>query len=154
MKKNDSAPVLVAEDEQTDAHILRLAFQRAGVARSLVHVTDGKEAVDYLCGNAPYSDRTVHPLPGLLLLDLKMPRMTGFDVLAWLASRPDFKHLPAIVFSSSSAEQDISKARRLGARDYFIKPHSISDYVKIVQTICTRWLSSSPDVSSPKNLSP
>src|SRR5688572_7974521 len=107
MKNNDSSPVLVAEDEQSDAHILSLAFQRAGIRRPLVFVTDGKEAVDYLCGNPPYTDRTVHPLPGLLLVDLKMPRMTGFDVLAWLASRPDFKHLPAIVFSSSSAAQDV-----------------------------------------------
>ena len=100
MKKHDSPPVLVAEDEQSDAHILRLAFQRAGIPRSLVVVTDGQEAIDYLCGNPPYTDRSAHPLPGLLLVDLKMPRMTGFDVLAWLASRPDFQHLPAIVFSS------------------------------------------------------
>jgi CheY-like chemotaxis protein len=77
-----------------------------------------------------------------------MPRMTGFDVLAWLASRPDFKHLPAIVFSSSSEEQDISRARQMGACDYLIKPHSISDYVKIVQTIHRRWLSTTPHVSS------
>lgn len=140
MKDSDSPPVLVAEDEPTDALILRVAFEQAGIPRSLVVVRDGEEAVNYLCGNPPYTDRSVHPLPALILLDLKMPRMTGFDVLAWLASRPDFKHLPAIVFSSSSEEQDVSRARQMGARDYFIKPHSISDYVKIVHTIHTRWL--------------
>ena len=140
MKDSDSPPVLVAEDEPTDALILRIAFEQAGIPRSLVVVRDGEEAVNYLCGNPPYTDRSVHPLPALILLDLKMPRMTGFDVLAWLASRPDFKHLPAIVFSSSSEEQDVLRARQMGARDYFIKPHSISDYVKIVHTIHARWL--------------
>ena len=152
--KSDSPPVLVAEDEPTDALILRIAFEQAGIPRSLVAVSDGKEAVDYLCGNPPYTDRSVHPLPALLLLDLKMPRMTGFDVLAWLASRPDFKDLPAIVFSSSSEEQDVSRARRMGARDYFIKPISLLDYVKIIQTINTRWLATTPDLLSPTRPSP
>jgi len=148
MKESHSPAVLVAEDEPTDALILRMAFEQARIPLSLVVVRDGEEAVDYLCGNPPYTDRSVHPIPALLLLDLKMPRMTGFDVLAWLASRPDFKHLPAVVFSSSSEEQDVSRARQMGARDYLIKPNSISDYVKIVQTINTRWLSTTPDVSS------
>jgi CheY-like chemotaxis protein len=148
MKESHSPSVLVAEDEPTDALILRIAFEQAGIPLSLVVVGDGEEAVNYLCGNPPYTDRSVHPIPVLILLDLKMPRMTGFDVLAWLASRPDFKHVPAIIFSSSSEEQDVSRARQMGARDYFIKPHSISDYVKIVQTIRSRWLSTTPDVSS------
>jgi CheY-like chemotaxis protein len=148
MKESHSPSVLVAEDEPTDALILRIAFEQAGIPLSLVVVGDGEEAVNYLCGNPPYTDRSVHPIPVLILLDLKMPRMTGFDVLAWLASRPDFKHVPAIIFSSSSEEQDVSRARQIGARDYFIKPPSISDYVKIVQTIRTRWLSTTPDASS------
>jgi CheY-like chemotaxis protein len=148
MKETDSPAVLVAEDEATDAIIFRIAFEKAGIPRALVVVRDGEEAINYLCGNPPYTDRSVHPLPALLLLDLKMPRMTGFDVLAWLASRPDFKHLPAIVFSSSADDEDVSRARQMGARDYFIKPNSISDYVKIVQTINTLWLSTTLDVSS------
>jgi CheY-like chemotaxis protein len=73
--------VLAAEDEETDAFILRLAFEKAEVANPLIVVPDGQVAVDYLRGAPPYQDRTVHPLPGLLTLDLKMPRMNGFDVL-------------------------------------------------------------------------
>ena len=138
--KNENPPVLLAEDEETDAFILRMAFENAGIVHPLVVLRDGQEAVDYLCGNAPYTDRSVHPLPALLLLDLKMPRMDGFGVLAWLASRQDFKDLPAVVFSSSANDQDISKARQMGARDYFVKPHSLSDYAKIVQMIHSRWL--------------
>jgi CheY-like chemotaxis protein len=133
-------PVLVAEDDENDVFILRIAFEQAGVARSLVAVKDGQEAVDYLCGTPPYTDRFAYPLPALLILDLKMPRMSGFDVLAWLASRPDFKNLPAVVFSSSACDQDISRARQLGARDYFVKPHLIADWVKVVDTIDKLWL--------------
>src|SRR6185436_11022245 len=96
------APVLVAEDEETDAMLLRWAFEKAGVAQPLVVARDGKEAVDYLEGEGDCADRVRHPFPCLLILDLKMPRMDGFDVLAWLGERPRFNHLPPIVLSSSA----------------------------------------------------
>jgi CheY-like chemotaxis protein len=80
-------PVLVAEDEESDAVILRLAFQKAHVPHPLVIVHDGQEAVDYLLGKGHYADRILHPIPALILLDLKMPRMSGFDVLAWLQTQ-------------------------------------------------------------------
>lgn len=79
-------------------------------------------------------------MPVLLLLDLKMPRLNGFDVLSWLASHSDFQDLPAIVLSSSWHDQDVLKARQLGARDYFIKPLQLSEYVKIIQGLKARWL--------------
>jgi CheY-like chemotaxis protein len=132
--------VLAAEDEETDAFILRLAFQKAKINNPLIVVRDGAEAVNYLSGSAPYANRATHPLPSLVLLDLKMPRMSGFDVLAWLATRPDLKDLPAIVLSSSSDDSDILKARQMGARDYFVKPNDLSRFVKIIQTLSTRWL--------------
>jgi len=141
--KTECSPVLLAEDEETDALILRMAFEKAGIARTLVVVSDGQEAVDYLCGNGPYKDRSAHPLPALLVLDLKMPRMNGFDVLAWLASRPEFKDLPAVVLSSSADSHDLARARQLGACDYFVKPHAVSDYVKVAEMIHARWLARS-----------
>lgn len=136
--KTNLAPVLAAEDEESDALILRLAFQRAGVPHPLVIVGDGQEAVDYLTGSPPYTDRTIHPLPGLLLLDLKMPRMNGFEVLAWMGPRPEFKDLPAIVLSSSANDADILMARQMGARDYVVKPHALPDYVKLIQGLLAR----------------
>lgn len=136
--------VLSAEDEESDAFILRLAFQRASIKNRLVIVCDGAEAVNYLSGNGQYADRATHPLPSLLLLDLKMPRMSGFDVLAWLAVRPEFKNLPAVVLSSSSDETDMLKARQMGACDYFVKPHELSQFVKIIQSLRSRWLGSEP----------
>ena len=133
-------PVLAAEDEETDAFILRLAFQRAGLPNPLVVVSDGEEAVAYLRGTPPYDDRAACPLPALLLLDLKMPRMSGFDVLAWLQGEPQFKDLPAVILSSSSDESDINKAYDMGARDYLIKPHAISELLQLVQQLRARWL--------------
>ena len=133
-------PVLVAEDEESDALILRRVFAMAKVPNPLIIVRDGQEAVDYLSGTAPYDNRSIHPLPGLLLLDLKMPRMTGFDVLGWLAIRPEYAGLPAVVLSSSSLDSDQVLARRLGAREYFIKPQDLSEFVKLVQRIQAHWL--------------
>jgi CheY-like chemotaxis protein len=140
-------PVLSAEDEESDAIILRLAFVKAKLPHPLVIVSDGQGAINYLSGNGHYADRSIHPLPALILLDLKMPRMNGFDVLIWLAARPEFKDLPSVMLSSSSDESDIKKARQLGARDYFIKPHGLSELVKIAQQIEKSWLT--PPLPSP-----
>jgi CheY-like chemotaxis protein len=124
-------PILAAEDEESDRMILKLAFQGAKLPRPLVIVRDGQEAVDYLGGKGRFADRSAHPLPALVVLDLKMPRMNGFDVLAWLANQPEFKELPAVVLSSSSDESDIRKARQVGAREYFVKPHNLEELIKI-----------------------
>ena len=103
----DLRPVLAAEDEESDAMILRLAFQRAQLPCPLVIVRDGQEVVDYLIGNGVYADRRIHPLPASIVLDLKMPRMDGFDVLTWLAMQPDFREIPTVVLSSSPDPSDI-----------------------------------------------
>jgi CheY-like chemotaxis protein len=136
-------PILAAEDETSDVVILELAFQKAKLDYPLVMVSDGQEAVDYLSGNGRYADRSAHPLPALLVLDLKMPRMNGFDVLAWLMMQPEFKELPAVVLSSSADECDIKKAQQLGAREYFVKPHGFDELIKIAHQIQARWLSPS-----------
>jgi len=133
-------PVLAAEDESTDRYILQLAWEDAHIATPLILVKDGEEAVDYLRGAGPYQDRAAYPLPRLITLDLKMPRMNGFNVLEWLGTHPEFKKIPAIVISSSSDNADIQEAKNLGARDYFVKPHRLDDFVAIVRSIQERWL--------------
>jgi CheY-like chemotaxis protein len=139
-------PILAAEDEESDRMILELAFQRAKLPHPLVIVRDGQEAVDYLCGRGIYADRSAHPLPALLVFDLKMPRMSGFDVLAWVAMQPAFKEIPAVVLSSSADESDMKKARQMGAREYFVKPHSLDELMKITHQMQSRWLSlTTPD---------
>jgi len=134
-------PILAAEDEASDRMILELAFERAKLPCPLVVVLDGQEAVDYLSGQGRYADRVAHPLPALVVLDLKMPIMNGFDVLAWLAEQPDFKEIPAVVLSSSADELDMKKARQLGAREYFVKPHSLDELIKMAHEMQARWLS-------------
>lgn len=141
-------PILVAEDEDSDAFILRLAFERAKLANSLVLVRDGQQVIDYLLGNDAYADRQAHPLPGLVVLDLKMPRMGGLEVLAWLTQRPEFRTLPAVVLSSSPDQSDVQKAKQAGAQEYFVKPHTLKELVAILETLRSRWLTTeNPDPS-------
>ena len=117
------APVLVAEDEETDAMLLRWAFEKAGVAQPLVVARDGKEAVDYLEGEGDCADRVRHPFPCLLILDLKMPRMDGFRLLIELACR-DQADFPVVVLTSSTARNDVVRSLFRGADKVISKPHS------------------------------
>ena len=133
------AAVLAADDEETDRFLLRTAFERAGVSHPLVLVNDGQEAVDFLMA-AQQQAGNGDVLPRLLLLDIKMPRMNGLEVLYWLAERPEFKDVPALILSSSSQDADMQMARQLGARDYLVKPFGLPALVRLVQDIRARWL--------------
>ena len=141
-------PILAAEDEETDALLLEIALSATGLRNPLVLVRDGQIVLDYLCGKPPYQDRLLHPLPGLLLLDLKMPRMNGFDVMAWLLQRPEFQQLPVVVLSSSTNESDMRKATELGARDYLVKPNNFRDLTKMLQHVAARWLGDTARVAT------
>ena len=114
--------LLVAEDDENDALLLERALRRADSDFRLVRVADGEELVSYLKGDHPFHDRAVHPEPDLVLLDLKMPRMDGFDVLRWRRERENGLLLPVIVFSSSILERDVRLAYALGANSYVMKP--------------------------------
>src|SRR5436190_17116270 len=117
-----SLRILVAEDLAEDAEILKLAFLSAGVNVPLHFVSDGAEAIEYLKGEQRFANRAEHPLPTLLLLDLKMPRLNGFDVLDWLRLQPGLRRLLVVVFSSSEMLEDINRAYELGANSYLAKP--------------------------------
>src|SRR2546423_5483929 len=118
----DHAPILLAEDDKNDIFLMGRAFDRAGIPNPLFVVHNGKEAVDYLSGAGDYANREKFPLPGLVLMDLKMPWMDGFDVLAWLRDQRQFDTLPVVVLTSSKLQSDIDKSRELGAYDYRVKP--------------------------------
>ena len=113
--------LLMAEDNAMDAMLLERAVQRCGASFHLVQVEHGEAAIDYLLGKGQFADRAKHPLPGLLLLDLKMPRKDGFAVLRWRKETPAFARMPVIVFSSSNLYDDISQAYALGANSYVVK---------------------------------
>ena len=133
--------ILVAEDDANDIFFLRRAFQKAEVKTQILDVPNGQEAIRYLQGTPPYNNRSDYPLPHVLLLDLKMPLMSGFDVLEWLQARPELAELPALVLSSSAHEEDVSRARRLGARDYYVKPSDLTQLTQLARELAAKWLS-------------
>jgi CheY-like chemotaxis protein len=126
--------ILLAEDNPDDALIFKLMFKRAALPHALQVVEDGQQAIDWLSGKGIYSDRQKHPLPDVLLLDLKMPVKTGFEVLEWLRTRTDFKELSAIVLSSSDDPKDIKRASELGAAKYFVKSPQLQDLLQYLRS--------------------
>ena len=132
--------VLVAEDDPGDVFLLQRAFSLAGTPIALHFVRDGQEVIDYLCGESQYADRKSFPLPDLLLLDLKMPRMNGFDVLQWLRDQPGLKRLLVTVFTSSDQPQDVNRAYDLGANSYLLKPHNSEFLCEVVKQVEKYWL--------------
>lgn len=125
-------PVLYAEDEDNDAFLMQRAFIKAGVTNPLRIVVDGPAAIRYLAGTGEFSDRTQHPLPCLLLLDLNLPRQSGLEVLKWVRERPDFSDLPIVILTSSSQDRDIGSAYQLGANGYLVKPPSSEKLIDLV----------------------
>lgn len=131
--------VLVVEDEDTDVELMRHAFERLSLPIHMQVARDGQEAVEYLTkcsgsSNAPF------PLPSLVLLDLKMPRLDGFQVLAWRLQQPTLKDVPFIVLTSSSYDSDRDRARELGASDFLVKPSSFLNLISMLGSLTTRWL--------------
>src|SRR5882757_9255212 len=118
--------MLIAEDVDSEVLFLQVAFANAGVRVPLNFVKDGQDAVEYLQGSGEYGDRLVHPLPRILLLDLQMPRLGGFEVLRWVRSRPGLRRLVIVMFSTSAQARDINHAYDLGANSYLVKPLGIA----------------------------
>lgn len=127
-------PLLLAEDEESDMIIFRQAARRAGILNPLVHVRDGQEVIDYLDGTA------TRPRPAIIFLDLKMPRMTGLETLAWLKCRPELASIPVIVLSSSPDKSDIQRATDSGAAEYHVKPHGLNELVILLKILREKWL--------------
>lgn len=137
---NDPKIILVADDDENDVFFLRRAFAKSGLPHTIIHVSDGQKCIEYLLGSGPYADRKANPFPDLLLLDLKMPRTDGFDVLAALKSLPEID-LPVVVLSTSALTVDIQTAKKLGAREYVVKPVDQDEMVKVALNFHERWLS-------------
>ncbi len=136
---NNPTPILLAEDDETQRVILRLAIERARLPNPVIEMRDGEEVVNYL-EEASDGGALGRSLPALLLLDLKMPKMNGFEVLSWVRSHSQFSGLPVVMLSNSDQEKDIQAARALGVDDYFVKPSSLGELVELLHR-STRWLS-------------
>ena len=129
----------MADDSEADLFFVQRALEQSGVGDFFKGVEDGQEAIEYLQCKGRFDDREKYPFPNVLLLDIKMPRLGGFDVLKWLQAHPECKVIPTIVFSSSKHEQDVHQAYVLGANAYIEKPTSTTDLVEVIQTMYKFW---------------
>ena len=116
--------ILLVEDNEDDVFLMRRALKGAKLDLPLQVANDGQEALDYLGGIGQFSDRALFPLPELVLLDLKLPYVHGFEVLSWIGRQPALHNVPVVVLTSSPEERDLQKARDLGAAGYLVKPPS------------------------------
>ena len=133
--KQTRAAVLAVDDSSDDTLMLRNACQRARASFDLFTVEDGVEAIEYLTGVGPFQDRIRNPIPALMLLDLKMPRKNGFEVLEWLRTRAELKSLPVAVLTSSDHQSDVREAYNKGAKCYLMKPLDFDELTELVSTI-------------------
>jgi CheY-like chemotaxis protein len=133
--------ILHVDDDPNDTALLQAASRRAGILHELHNVADGEEAIAYLDGTEPYEDRTRYQMPALILLDLKMPRATGFEILQWIRRNPRISRIPVVVLSGSELEEDIRKAYASGANSYLVKPLGFDALVDLIRSVCAVWLS-------------
>src|SRR5579872_1240693 len=142
------ATVLHIDDDPNDLQLFQAAARRGQVHFSIQNVTDGEQAMAYLNGRGTYANRLLYPLPALVLLDLKMPRATGFDVLRWIRNHPEVGNLPVVVFSGSELRDDIRQAYAVGADSYLVKPIGFNALVELVKNIDTAWIAGQPPRAS------
>lgn len=131
--------ILLVEDNPDDALFARRAFSRVCPEAHLTLARDGEAAVNYLSGRGEFEDRTLHPLPALILMDLKLPRKSGLEVLEWMRHTPALDDIPVIIFSSSNHPRDVERANELGVMAYHVKPISHQDYLETAKSICRIW---------------
>jgi CheY-like chemotaxis protein len=135
-------PILLVEDQADDVFLMERALQKTHLKHPLRVVTDGQKAIEYLSGEDDYADRTAFPFPGIIILDLKMPGVTGFEVIEWMRKNERTGLTPIIVLSSSSLPEDINRAYQLGANAYMVKPTDHQSLERLLRTIGEFWLAS------------
>jgi CheY-like chemotaxis protein len=133
-------PILLVEDSPDDALLIQRAFRKANLANPVQLVRDGEEAVAYLRGAEPYQDRTRFPIPVFMLLDLKLPRRSGLEVLAWVRQESAVKRLPVVVLTSSRESVDVNRAYDLGVNSYLTKPVGFEALLEMVKNVNLYWL--------------
>lgn len=131
--------ILLVEDNEDDVFALKRALRKASVANPVAVVTDGRMAVDYLAGANGFADRTRHPLPFLVFLDLKLPYRDGFEVLAWIRQQAELNSIVVVILTGSDETRDHQRAYALGARSYLVKPASPDDLRRLFESMQTYW---------------
>lgn len=134
------ACILLIDDNPMDVELALDAFREAHLANQIEVAKDGEAGIDYLLGKERYTDRTRFPMPDLILLDLKMPRVDGFEVLRRIKALPKLKRIPVIILTSSREEGDLALSYDIGANSYLVKPVSFSGFVDVMRQIGDYWL--------------
>ncbi len=131
--------ILLVDDSENDLTLVEAAFRKAGFSTPLKMLRDGEEAIAYLGGDGCYGNRTQFPLPSAVLLDLKMPKKNGFEVLKWLREQPTLGRIPVIVITASMRMEDVKRAHELGAISFLVKPTSLEDLTSMMRCM-GEWL--------------
>lgn len=135
----DNYTILLVEDDLNDVLFLKRALGKNAINNPVTVLPDGEEAIAYLSGVGKYADRMTHPFPKVIMLDLKMPRRGGLEVLEWLKEHPQFRVIPTIVLTSSKINEDVAKAYGLGANSYMVKPSNFDDLQKMMKVAHEYW---------------
>ena len=137
---NDEIEILLVEDNAGDAELTIRALKKENLANKLVHLTDGAEAIDFLFGTGSFSNRKMENVPRVILLDLKMPKVGGLEVLEKIKSDDRTKKIPVVVLTSSAEDRDIKRCYALGANSYIDKPVEFHNFSKTVSDLGLYWL--------------
>ena len=137
---SDTAVILIVEDREDDILLIRKAFAEASLTNPIQIARDGEEAIAYLMGEGKYANRAEYPLPILVLLDLKLPRVDGFEVLTWIRQQPGIRSLPVVVLTSSTEIRDVNRAYSLGANSFFVKELDFQDSIALGKLLKAYWL--------------
>jgi CheY-like chemotaxis protein len=131
--------MLMVDDSEADRFFVQRAMDGSGVGTFFHGVSDGQEAIDYLKAKGEFASRSQYPFPNILLLDIKMPGVNGFDVVMWLRDHPECRVIPTIIFSSSAIESDVHHAYVLGANAFMVKPTSHKDLSRLIDLTYKFW---------------
>ncbi|WP_020680090.1 response regulator [Marinobacterium rhizophilum] len=135
-----SKPILLVEDNPDDEALALRAFKKSAISNPIVVTRDGAEALDYLYAQGQYADRDTRELPAVVLLDLKLPKIDGLEVLGRIRDNALTKHLPVVILTSSKQEEDLVKGYSLGANSYVRKPVDFNEFVQAVGHLGMYWL--------------
>ena len=132
--------VLLVEDDENDIFFFQRAMKMAGWTDPLKIAQDGQQAVEYLKGTGPFSSREEFPIPALVLLDLKLPFLSGLEVLKWIRTESEVRKIAVVMLTSSKEEVDVEQACQLGANAYVVKPAASDDLLDLVKSIWSFWI--------------
>lgn len=140
MKTTEEVEILIVEDNPNDSEMALRAFRKNNLANHILVVRDGEEALDFVFARGNFSDRQKSKRPKVILLDLKLPKVDGLEVLKAIKSNPETKIIPVIVLTSSSEETDVLKSYQLGVNSYIVKPVDFDKFVDAVRDLGMYWL--------------